>query len=480
MKTAKSIILIGFLFLAACNSSSNKGELKDSPLNIIYILADDLGYGELGSYGQTKIQTPRLDQMAKEGIRFTSHYSGQTVCSPSRCSLMTGKHMGHASVKRNGQLLNPQDTTVSMLLKQAGYKTGAVGKWGLAAGGGNQSNGPNAMGFDYWFGYDNQGFAHFYYPEFLWRNGEKVDYPENLDIRDENGEYIEGKGTYCHDVFTKEALSFINRNKDEPFFLYLPYAIPHAELTVPKDSKEPYKDLNWPEKPKLEGGGGKKNNAGYGSQYTRGYCGQSEPNMTYAAMISRMDRDIGSILDLLDNLNLSENTIVMFSSDNGPSGEGGQDMKFFESSGKFTGHKRSIYEGGIRIPFIARWPGKIPASKVSDHPSAFWDFLPTVCELAGVKVPTNTDGISFLPELLGDVTNQKKHKYLYWEWNGKQGIRVDRWKLFQTKSDEEEVETKYELYDLETDTSEKNNLASVNKDLVNQFKTYFDEATDNL
>lgn len=437
--------------------------------NIIYILADDLGYGELGSYGQTKIKTPNLDEMAREGIRFTDHYSGQTVCSPSRCALMTGKHMGHASVKQNGQLLDPDDLTIAELLKEAGYLTAAIGKWGLAQGPANP-NRPNQQGFEHWFGFDNQGFAHFYYPEYLWRNQTKVLYKENLDIRDSLGRYIPGKGTYCHDEFTKEALGFIEENKDSSFFLYLPYAIPHAELTVPEDSREQYEDLGWPETPKAVGGGAKPGN-GYGSQYTDGYCAQDQPNLTYAAMVSRMDRDIGSILELLDRLGIAENTVVFFSSDNGPSDEGGQDMDFFESSGGLRGHKRDIYEGGIRIPFIARWKGTIAPGRESNLPSAFWDFLPTACEITGIQAPANVDGISLLPELLGLKDQQKKHEYLYWEWREMQAIRVGKWKMFRMNDTGE-----YELYDLEQDRSEQNNLADERPDLISKFSPYFEEA----
>ncbi|NQU45238.1 arylsulfatase, partial [bacterium] len=379
--------------------------------NIVFILADDLGYGDLGCYGQEKIKTPRLDRMARDGIRFTSHYSGFTVCSPSRCALMTGKHMGHASVTGNGGRLRKEDITVPMLLKKAGYRTCMIGKWGLVGRPGHPGS-PNNKGFDHFFGFDNQGFAHFYYPEFLWRNDKKVLYPDNHNLR-VNGQYIPGKGTYSHDEFTKEALSFIKDNASKPFFLYLPYAVPHAELTVPADSMEPYLKLNWPETPKVEGKGNTGGGA-YGSQYKGGYCGQSHPNATYAGMISRMDRSIGQILDLLDELKLSDNTLVIFSSDNGPSPEGGQSLKFFNSAGPLRGAKRSMYEGGIRVPTIARWPGKIKPGRTTDHPSAFWDFMPTACELAGVDAPADIDGISYLPELLGNTEAQKKHEYFYW------------------------------------------------------------------
>ncbi len=437
-------------------------ETRDRP-NIIFILADDLGYGELGCYGQEKIKTPRLDQMAAEGVRFTSHYAGFTVCSPSRCALMTGKHMGHATVKGNGGSLRASDVTVAMLLKQAGYKTCMIGKWGLVGRPGHPGS-PNNKGFDHFFGFDNQGFAHFYYPEFLWRNDQKVLYPKNHNLR-LNGEYKKGAGTYSHDELIKEAVGWIRQNKDRPFFLYLPFCIPHAELTVPEDSMEPYLKLNWPETPKLvdkgNNGGG-----GYGSQYTEGYCGQSHPNATYAGMVSRMDRGIGEVLDLLDELKLKENTLVLFSSDNGPSPEGGQSLEFFRSTGPLSGHKRSMREGGIRVPMIARWPGKIKPGRVSDHPSAFWDFLPTACEVVGVEPPEDIDGISYLPELLGRTNEQKKHEYFYWIWS----VRVGNWKLHPRGRD------RFALYNLENDIAEKHDLADELPEIVARCSKYFDIA----
>ncbi|WP_202964421.1 arylsulfatase [Algibacter lectus] len=481
IKLILTMLLVAISVLVSC--AQKKSEVKtqvksQTKPNIIYILADDMGYGDVGVYGQTKIKTPNIDKMANEGIKFTNHYSGQTVCSPSRCALMTGMHMGNASVTRNGQLMNPDDVTVAELIKPAGYKTGIIGKWGLSEGA-LSDNSPNQQGFDHYMGFENQGFAHFYYPEYLLRNHTKVEYPENLDIRDENGYYIEGKGTYSHDVFAKEALQFINDNKSEPFFLYLPFAIPHAELTIQEEAKKQYRGLNWPETPKSEGGGGHKDDAGYGSQYVGGYCATDEPNITYAAMISKMDENIGRILDLLEELGIAENTIVMFASDNGPSDEGGQDIPFFDSSGGLRGKKRDIYEGGIRIPFVVRWKGTIEAGVESDLPSAFWDFLPTVCDLAGVSTPKNVDGISLLPTILGNKSQQKKHEYLFWEWQrGKkpyyEALRVDNWKAFRITPNNKEPY--YELYDLHTDVKETTNLASKHPELIEKFKPYFQVA----
>ena len=434
--------------------------------NIIFILADDLGYGDLGCYGQQKIKTPRIDRLAAEGVRFTNHYAGFTVCSPSRCALMTGKHMGHASVKSNGGTLKKEDITVAMLLQQAGYDTCMIGKWGLLGRPAHPGS-PNNKGFDQFFGYDNQGFAHFYYPEFLWRNDQKVLFPKNHDLR-VNGEYRPGEGTYSHDEFTTEALAWIKEHKERPFFLYLPFCIPHAELTVPEDSMVPYLKENWPEKPKLlDKGNDKGGGGGYGSQYKEGYCAQSRPNATYAGMISRLDRDVGRILDLLDELKLTEKTLVIFSSDNGPSGEGGQDMEFFDSNGPLSGAKRSLKEGGIRIPMIARWPSKIKAGRTSDHVSAFWDFLPTACEVAGVPPPEKIDGISYLPELLGKPEAQKNHEYLYWIG----AIRVGQWKLHREGKDQ------FALYDLEKDIGEKKNLAKEMPEIVARYSKIFEEAS---
>jgi len=457
----KLLLILAFSLIGYNSTTANETKRP----NIVFILADDLGYGDLGCYGQQKIKTPRLDRMAKEGMRFTCHYAGFTVCSPSRCALMTGKHMGHATVKGNGGTLKADDVTVPMLLKQAGYDTCMIGKWGLVGRPGHQGS-PNRKGFDHFFGFDNQGFAHFYYPEFLWRNDEKVLFPKNHDLRID-GQYIPGKGTYSHDELTREAIGWIKDHKDGPFFLYLPYCIPHAELTVPADSMEPYLALDWPETPKLvdkgNNGGG-----GYGSQYKEGYCGQSRPNATYAAMISRMDRSIGKILDLLDELKLSDDTLVIFSSDNGPSPEGGQSLEFFNSTGPLSGHKRSMREGGIRIPMIARWPGKISPDTVSEHPSAFWDFLPTACEVAGIEPPDDIDGISYLPELFGKSKQQAKHEYFYWIWS----VRVGKWKLHPKGRDN------YALYDLENDIAEKHDLSDQFPEVVKRCSVYFDKAKE--
>jgi arylsulfatase A-like enzyme len=378
---------------------------------------------------------------------------------------MTGKHMGHASVTGNGGTLRADDVTVAMLLKEAGYRTCMVGKWGLVGRPGHRGS-PNRKGFDHFFGFDNQGFAHFYYPEFLWRNDKKVLYPKNHNLR-VNGEYRKGEGTYSHDEMTREALTWIRENKDNPFFLYVPFCIPHAELTVPGDSLEPYLKQGWPETPKLVNKGN-NGGGGYGSQYKEGYCGQSHPHATYAGMISRMDRSVGRIIDLLDELKLSENTLVIFSSDNGPSPEGGQSLKFFNSAGPLSGAKRSMHEGGIRVPMIARWPGRIKPGTTSAHPSAFWDFLPTACEVAGIEPARGIDGISYLPELLGQGKAQKQHEYFYWIW----AIRVGKWKLHRRGKD------RFALFDLEQDIAEKNDLADQMPEVVKRCSVYFEKAKE--
>ena len=459
------IVFLCLLLLTEGASGSEASQRGERKPNIVFILADDLGYGDVGCFGQEKIKTPRLDRMAAEGMRLTSHYAGHSVCSPSRCALMTGFHMGHASVTGNGGRLKASDVTVAMLLKDAGYRTCMVGKWGLFGRPGHPGS-PNNKGFDHFFGFDNQGFAHFYYPEYLWRNDQKVLYPKNHNLR-VNGEYRKGAGTYSHDELVREALGWVRRNREHPFFLYVPFCIPHAELTVPADSMAPYLKLGWPETPRIEGvgntGGGK--NAGYGSQYTRGYCGQSHPHAAYAGMVSRMDRSVGMILDLLEELGLARHTLVLFSSDNGPSPEGGQTLAFFKSSGPLSGHKRSMHEGGLRVPTIARWPGRIKAGSVSDHPSAFWDFLPTACDVAGIDPPDKIDGISYLPELLGNTDGQEKHAYLYWPW----AIRVGKWKLHPRGRD------RFALYDLENDIGEKRDVAAEHPELVERYGRFFEE-----
>lgn len=448
MKLFGTGVLFGSLANFGCSARKRKP-------NIIYILADDLGYGDLSWYGQQKFATPNIDKLANEGITFTDHYAGSTVCAPSRCSLMTGLHTGHCTIRgnwsaENGERvpLKPDDITVAEVLKQAGYQTGVIGKWGLGEDG--TSGTPNRKGFDHWFGYLNQHHAHFYYPEYLWRNGEKVQLDGNL-----NG----ARNQYSHDLFTNEALNFIERNEQQPFFLYLAYTIPHAELLIPDDDLNKFKG-KWPETPHLQ-------------LHEDSYNSQTHPRAAFAAMITRMDRDVGKIMDLLKKMNLDEDTIVFFTSDNGPHDEGGGDPVFFNSSGELRGMKRDLYEGGIRIPMIARWPGKIAPGSETQHPSAFWDFLPTATDLAGIDAPENIDGISMLPVLLG--RQQKSHEFLYWEFTFKgvtrQAVRMGDWKAMRKNPDAE-----LELYDLKTDPSEKHNVAKKHRDIVEKISEYLKTA----
>lgn len=400
--------------------------------NIIFILADDLGYGDLGCFGQTKILTPCLDRMANEGMRFTQCYAGSTVCAPSRCCLMTGYHTGHAHIRGNTRHpLLPEHVTIAEVLKNAGYTTGIIGKWGL--GEPDTTGIPNRQGFDYWFGYLNQTRAHNYYPDYLWKNEERF--------------YFD-TWKYSHDVFTEEALNFVRQNRENPFFLYLPYTIPHAfnegginGMPIPSD--KPYSQQPWP---------------------------QSEKNK--AAMITRMDADIGKLLALLKELDIDENTIVFFSSDNGPHREGGIDPGFFDSNGQLRGIKRDLYEGGIRVPTIVRWPGNIQSGTVSDQVWAFWDFPPTAAEIAGTKMPKGIDGLSMQNALLGKP--QTNHDYLYWEFHeqgGKRAIRMGDWKAVRSQWN-----GPIELYDLKNDLAEAHNLAHVHPDRLAIFETIFKEA----
>ena len=438
--------------LVGCTNTTTSSNIKP---NMIFLLADDLGYGDLGCYGQEKINTPNLDRMANQGMRFTQHYAGSTVCAPSRCSLLTGLHTGHCEIRGNKEVkpegqypMSSQVITVSKMLQTADYKTAVIGKWGLGAPG---SDGvPNKQGFDYFFGYNCQREAHFYYPTHLWRNEEKVLIKEN-----ENGR----KSVYSHDLLTDDALRFIRQNKNQPFFLYLPYTIPHAELSVLEDSLNEYLG-QFPEEP-------------YPGAH---YGAQKAPRAAYAAMISRMDSDVGCIMKLLSELEIDEQTIVFFSSDNGPHEEGGNEPEFFNSNGPFRGIKRDLYEGGIRVPLIVRWPGHIKAGSVSDHISAFWDFMPTLCDIAGIPAPKHIDGISILPELLG--REQPRHDYLYWEFHergGKQAVRMGDWKGVRLEVIDN-PDGPIELYNLANDTGEQNNLTLENPEIAKKIARLMQEA----
>ena len=432
--------------------------------NIIFILADDLGYGDLGCYGQKQIQTPCLDRMAAEGLRFTDCYAGSTVCAPSRSVLMTGQHTGHTTIRGNAAVpLRPEDVTVAKVLKSAGYATGLIGKWGL--GEADTTGAPNRQGFDYSFGYLNQTHAHNYYPEYLWRNGERVPLKNEVGGKWKNsiGGVAVKRVEYSHDLFAAEALKFVEQHKGAPFFLYLAFTMPHANNEAGKEGMEvpdygPYADKDWP-----------------------------TPEKGRAAMITRMDADVGRLFTKLNELKLDEKTIVFFTSDNGPHREGGADPDFFRSSGPLTGIKRSLHDGGIRVPMIVRWPGKVPAGRDCPLVWAFWDFLPTVADLAGVEPPKNIDGISIErtlrvlpisapisgtgPYVVGD---QKGHDFLYWEFHeggSKQAVRMGQWKAIRQK-----LGAPLELYDLSRDLGEERNIAADHPDIIAKIEAYLKTA----
>lgn len=400
--------------------------------NIIYILSDDLGYGDLGCFGQELIYTPNIDRIAAEGIRFTDHYAGSSVCAPSRCVFMTGLHTGHCYVRDNrrlpieGNVPLPYDTqTTAKLLRGAGYATACIGKWGLGYPG--SEGDPNNQGFDHFFGYNCQREAHTYYPQHLWRNAQKIMLYGN---------------SYSHDLLTSEALQFVRDQRANPFFLYLAYTIPHTRFEIP--SLDIYKDRPW-----------------------------TEDQKTQAAMITRMDRDIGTLLEMLDELGIAENTLVIFTSDNGPHGVGNT-LDHFTAAGPLRARKGSLYEGGIRVPFVARWPGTISPGTASAHPSGFQDMLPTFCELADASIPEPVDGISIVSALTGR-DDQREHDFLYWERRGVSAVRMGDWKAYLPEG-HTNPEGRVELYDLATDIGEQNDLAPAHPALVSEIRTIVRES----
>jgi arylsulfatase A len=435
MKKYLSYLAVAVLF------SFSTGIVAQTRPNIIFILADDMGYGEIEPFGQRLIKTPNLTRMANEGMRLTNHYAGTAVCAPSRCALMTGLHTGHAEVRgnqqyktRNGQSpLSDQAVTVAELLKTSGYATGLIGKWGLGDTG--TSGDPNKQGFDFFYGYTDQVLAHNHFPEFLIRNGKKEYLRNEVEYLDSStwGSITKSRKDFADELFVKEAIKFITENQQRNFFLYLPFIIPHC-------NDEGLKDFQ------------------YEAPSQREYVSQpwSKDEKDYAASISYLDEYVGKILDQLKKLGLDSNTLVIFTSDNGPR----VNQMRFNSSGYLRGFKRDLYEGGIRVPFIAWWPGHIKNTTVSDHVSTFWDFLPTACTLAGVERPFTTDGISYLPTLLA-TGNQKQHDYLYFEFHegdGAQAVRKGQWKAV-VSGVKRENPSALELYNLENDPSEKNNVA---------------------
>lgn len=442
----KPLLLLALLF------SAPLAHAGDRP-NIIFILADDLGIGDLGCYGQQKIKTPNIDRIAADGMKFTSFYSGHSVCAPSRCTLMTGKHTGHAVIRNNdqrapdaeGQVPMPKGTTtVAGLLKKTGYATAIVGKWGLGMP--EDASSPLDFGFDHHYGYLCQSMAHTFYPPYMRRDNAKELLEGNpaYDVS-MRGVVEPGGKTYSGDLIAEDALSWVRSKKDTPFFLYFASTVPHLSLQVPEDSLAEYKG-KWPETPFLN---------------TKHYANQENPRAAYAAMITRFDRDIGRLLALLQELKIDDNTLIFFSSDNGAVFPlAGTDPVFFQSTGGLRGYKQDLYEGGIRTPLLARWPGHIRAGSTSAHMGAFWDMLPTLCELSGATPPSDTDGVSILPTLLGGE-GQKEHTSLYWEYHGgggAQAVRFGDWKAVR-KGVKKSPDAPPELYHLQTDPAELTNVA---------------------
>lgn len=479
MNKLLNLIVLSFLLVCSfgCKNSSNKvndnlkeatGLNSDSNTkpNIIYILADDLGYGDLGVYGQTKFKTPNIDKLASEGMLFTQHYSGSTVCAPSRSALLTGMHTGHTVVRGNkevqpeGQFPIPDNTyTLAEAMKKAGYTTGAFGKWGLGFPG--SEGDPVNQGFDTFFGYNCQRLGHHYYPDHLWFNRDSIVIPENIGLN---------KGLYAPNLIHKKTIEFIKNNKSKPFFVYVASIIPHAELVAPDSLMQKYRNKYLPEK-EFEG-------VEFGEAYGDGhYLSQKESHAAFVAMIDLLDQQVGEIMDKVEELGISDNTIVIFTSDNGPHREGGADPDYFDSNGPLKGTKRDLYEGGIRVPMMVKWPSKIEAGSKSDHISAFWDVFPTFSDIAGVNTPDNIDGISFLPELLGQ-DDQKEHEYLYWEFHekgGRQAVRKGNWKAVKYNVLKNPNAT-VELYDLTSDIGETNNVADAHPEIVEQMEVILNEA----
>jgi arylsulfatase A-like enzyme len=455
-----SLLLV--LFFLSCDQNDKDVKVQIKP-NIIYILADDLGYGDLGSYGQKQFKTPNIDRLAEQGILFSQHYAGASVCAPSRSVLMAGLHSGHTPIRGNksnasGQLPLPEKSiTIAEILKQNGYATAGFGKWGL--GSVDSEGSPLKQGFDIFFGYNDQRLAHHYYPDHLWDNDKRITLEENKGLE---------KGKYAPSIIHEKALSFIESNKETPFFLFYPTVIPHAELFAPEAYMDQFRGQFENEKPYL--------GTDKGEYYKKGrYGSQSHPRAAFAAMITLLDDQVGDIMAKVKELGLEENTIIVFTSDNGPHKEGGADPVFFNSNGNLKGFKRDLFEGGIRVPMIVKWKGKIKEGTKTNHTSAFWDVMPTLADILNVPLATKTDGISFLPSLLSE-DGQQQHDYLYWEFHelgGRQAVRKDNWKLVKhnVKSNGE-----YFLFNLDTDPGETKNLSEAYPNKLKELITILEKA----
>ena len=459
------------------------------PPNVVFILADDLGWGELGSYGQTRIRTPHLDRLAGEGMRFTQHYSGSPVCAPSRAVLMTGRHAGRVEIRNNRPVTNPDGTrgegqhplsdralTIARVFREAGYATGAMGKWGLGHVG--TSGDPNLQGFDRFFGYTCQAVAHSFFPPHLWRDGERIAINENPvpgHARQPEGEVrMEDwfSENYAPDLMLAEAVEFLRGNRDRPFFLYLPFIEPHVAMHPPRDRVEAYPE-EWDDRP-------------YRGQCN--YIPHPRPRAGYAAMITDLDAHVGRILATLDELGLRENTLVFFSSDNGTThphagdevfGVGGVDAAFFNSTAGLRGSKGDVYEGGIRVPLLARWPGRIAAGAVSDFPSYFPDHFATLCEVLGVSVPDHVDGVSLLPTLTGEGVQAARNPmvWVFPGYGGQVALRLDDWKAVRRGLATGEPGP-WELYNLAEDPGETTDMASAHPEVVARAEAVLREQMD--
>jgi arylsulfatase A-like enzyme len=464
-----------FLLLIVLLSVGDAARAADRP-NIVFILADDLGYRELGSFGQELIKTPHLDRLAEQGLRLTQHYCGNAVCAPSRCVLMTGQHPGHTYIRSNkaappeGQEPIPDSVvTLGELLQAEGYVTGAFGKWGL--GGPDSTGHPLDQGFDHFFGYLCQSHAHSYYPSYLRSDRGTVELDNHPavfghanfkpgDDRSDPSSYDQFKGAdYAPDHINRAVLDFIRNNQDEPFFCYYPTVIPHVALHVPDEDLQPYLNLNWKDPP-------------FTKQKGYGYTPHFTPRADYAAMITRMDQYVGNVLQLLDKLNLADNTLVVFSSDNGTTHLDLEvDYTFFKSVGELRGLKGSLYEGGVRVPTVVRWPGHVKAGTTSDYVSGFEDWLPTMMEVVDAKqgVPEHVDGVSLLPVLKGE--DQAPRNFLYREfagYGGQQTIRVGDWKAVRQNLNRGKIKT--ELYNIAADAGEQQDVAAQHPDVVRKLE----------